>query len=273
MLNPQWWTPERCAALEARDETAYRTDVLGEFADPEQGLLSPVAVHRSTRESPLELVPVRGARYSAAVDPSEGGAAGNGFSLVIVQYVAPRLISERGKYRVAFSQDFRGLGPEASWKEIAAVCSRYWLDVAVTDAYAAAANSDLAKRYGLRLSVDKATASTKLEDYTTFATLVHSDAIEFAPDRAMRRDLLSIKRRATQTGSTIVLPRTTDGRHCDFASALVAAVKHAKSSDNADAYSRMRARSGAMPKANDFMGPPPTPRHRDAADRRNRNSF
>lgn len=226
MLNPQWWTPARCAALEARDETAYRTDVLGEFADPEQGLLNPRAISQNTRESPLELTFEPGARYCAAVDPSEGGASQNGFTLVIVQYIPPPTASERGKFRVAFSQDFRGLPPESTWAEISACCRRFELKSAATDAYAASANLALARRYGLTLIVDKATPSSKLEDYTNFAVLVHSDGIEFAPDRAMRRDLIRIKRRATQNGSTIILPRTSDGRHCDFASALVAAVKH-----------------------------------------------
>jgi hypothetical protein len=33
VLNPVWWTPERCTDLKARNPRAYKTDVLGEFAD------------------------------------------------------------------------------------------------------------------------------------------------------------------------------------------------------------------------------------------------
>ncbi len=71
MLNPTWWTPARCAALQDRDPTAYTTDVLGEFADPESGLLSPISVRSNTRQGPLELAPEPGAVYAAAVDPTQ----------------------------------------------------------------------------------------------------------------------------------------------------------------------------------------------------------
>lgn len=33
MMNPVWWTPERCAELKVRNPRAYRCDVLGEFID------------------------------------------------------------------------------------------------------------------------------------------------------------------------------------------------------------------------------------------------
>ncbi len=265
--NPSYWTPERLERLRLKDETAWRINALGEFIAPESGLLSPIAVHRNTRESPLELPCERGARYVAAVDPSEGGEVGNGFCLVIVKFEPGVMIGQAAKYRVAFSEDFRGLGLEALWQAIAAQCQRYGIGHAWTDQYSAAASTALAKRYGLTLRVDKTSATSKLEDFTNFATLAHTDAIEFSPDRALRRDLLAVKRRATQSGMTIVLPKTSDGRHADFAPALVAAVKHAKEAERSNAYSKMRELSGAMPQAHNLMGPPPTARQRDRNDR------
>ncbi|MFM2420977.1 MAG: hypothetical protein RL385_5700, partial [Pseudomonadota bacterium] len=232
MLNPVWWTPERCAALEARDPVAYRTDVLGEFADPESGLLNPLAVLRSTREHPLELPPSHCRSYFAAVDPSEGGAGGNGFSLVIVG-AEPMNIeaceTPRNRYRVSALREYRGMSPLACWKEISAVCRAYGVTQCRTDQYAASANADLARMCGLHLIVDKASATSKLEDFTNLATLIHSDRIELSPDQTLRRDLLSTKKRITQAGATIILPRTSDGRHADYASALCAAVKGADS--------------------------------------------
>jgi hypothetical protein len=242
MLNPRWWTPERCAQLEQSNPTAYRTDVLGEFADPEAGLLNPGAIYRATREGPLELPYVPGLRYSAAVDPSEGGARGNGFTLAIVDrglsdetvQLAPGHFVARHPpglyprfYRVVLVREWRGLTPSQCWREIAKVCHGYGITRAVTDQYAASANADLAKIHGLRLSVDKATGASKLEDWTDLATLLHSDQIELSPDPTLKRDLLSVKRRVTTSGATIVLPRTSDGRHCDTAAALCAALKHA----------------------------------------------
>src|SRR5690606_9521305 len=84
-LNPNWWTPERCEELQRTNPVAYQTDVLGEFADPESGLLSPIAVHRNTRAAPEQLPPRKGASYVAAIDPAEGDAKGNAWTLVIVE--------------------------------------------------------------------------------------------------------------------------------------------------------------------------------------------
>jgi hypothetical protein len=228
--NPKYWTPERLDRLREKDEVAWRINALGEFIDPESGLLSPVSIRANTREGPLELPPDPEGSYCAAVDPSEGGANGNAWTLVIVDRFEQRVEGgdePRVLYRVAVAREWRGLRPEECWKEIAAVCARYDLTSAVTDQYAAAANADLARRFGLNLEVDKATAASRLEDFTNLATLLHQDAIELPPDRQFRRDLLAVKKRTTQTGMTIVLPKTSDGRHCDFAPALAAAVKHA----------------------------------------------
>lgn len=225
VLNPIWWTSERCVKLQTQDPVAFRTDVLGEFADPESGLLNPIAIERAVRDYPLELPRDKGAQYTAAVDPSEGGAGGNGFSLVIVEHTTDK-IDNLPRFKVALFREWRGQNPAECWRDIAACCATYDLNVATTDQYAASANSDLAKMFGLYLTVDKATGASKLEDYTNLATLIHNDRIELSPDPVMRRDLLSVKRRITQDGTKIVLPRTGDGRHADGASALCAAVKH-----------------------------------------------
>lgn len=253
--NPEYWTPERLERLLEKDEVAWRINALGEFIEPESGLLSPIAVHRNTRETPLQLPPEGAGRYCAAVDPSEGGQAGNGFTLAIVKYEPGRLVHDAAKYRVAFTEDFRGLALETLWKTIAERCAQYQLPVAWTDQYSASASTALAKRYGLSLQVDKTSATSKLEDFTNFATLLHTDAIELPPDRAVRRDLLAVKRRANQGGMTIVLPRSNDGRHCDYAPALVAAVKHAKLAQRSNAYSKQRAAYGhLLPQARDTSG-------------------
>lgn len=240
MLNPKWWTPERCAKLELQDPVAHRTDVLGEFADPESGLLNPAAIFRSTRDTPTELPYDRDSAYYAAVDPSEGTAGGNGFTLAIVSKPArdgnlpasafafgpwQRPAEESPKYRVVLMREWRGYSPSQCWREIAKVCRSYGISNARTDQYAASANADIARMFGLHLHIDKATAPSKLEDFTNLATLLHTDRIELSPDALLRRDLLSVKRRVTQEGAKIILPRTGDGRHCDYASALCAAIK------------------------------------------------
>lgn len=224
--NPKHFTPEYCEQLREADPVAYQTDVLAEFADPESGLLSPVSLRQNTREAPLELLPNEKVFVRGAVDTSEGAATGNPWTLVIVFSFQARA-DKVEYYQVALAREWRGLRPEACWKEIAACCRRYSLGVLSVDQYAASANADLAKREGLQLEKRPWTPATKLEAFVNLATLIHSDRIELPPERQFRRDLLAVKKRVTQSGETIVLPRTSDGRHCDYAPAFAAAVRAA----------------------------------------------
>jgi hypothetical protein len=231
-LNPVWWTPGRCAKLQEQDPVAYQTDVMGEFADPEAGLLNPISVRRNTRESPLQLSPHIGGLYGAGIDASEGTGSGNAQTLVIVQVIlTPRAWNEPEapppRYKVALAREWRGARPDAFLREVASICHAYGVQSATGDQYAGAANADIARRYGLDLHVVPTTAASKLRDFTDLATYVHTDRIELSPDKQFVQDLLSIKKRVTQQGTTIVLPRTGDGRHADYAPALVAALQRA----------------------------------------------
>lgn len=229
MLNPTWWTPARCGKLQEQNGAAFQCDVLGEFANPESGLLNPVAIRTSTRESPLELEPEAGCSYTAAIDPSSGTSGANSWTLCVVQHITCDN-DEPARFRVALAREWRGVRPEECLREIAGICLRFGLREAMTDQFSGTAIQDLARRYGLTLHIDAATATSKLADFTDLATLIHTDRIELSPDRTFRRDLLSIKRRVTQQGMQIVLPKGSDGRHCDYAPALAAAVKHASAS-------------------------------------------
>lgn len=227
MLNPKWWTPERCEQLAEADPLAYETDVLGNFADPEAGLLNPVAIKTCTRKARIELPFEFGGRYAAAIDPSDGEVRGNPWTLCIVRVVPEagpggRLVPKVITY---FAKEWRGTRPDPCLKEIAEICHRYGLNIASTDQYASASNRDLAQKHGLLLDVQKSTQATKVEDYTNLATLVHTERIELPPHKVLLRDLRSVKKRTTQAGYAIVLPRTPDGRHADFTPALVAACK------------------------------------------------
>jgi hypothetical protein len=219
MLNPFWWTPERCEQLREQDETAYQTDVLGEFANPESGLIGPALYDRLKRDFPDHLPPRRKS-YGAGVDPSEGGAGGNGWTLVIVERDGER-------YRTAFNHQWRGARPSEIWAEVAAVCHRYGIDEAQSDQYAASTNEELAEQAGLRLVCIPDTQPRKLEDYKNVSTLAQQGLLEFPPDPLFRRDLLSVVKRVTQQSQSIALPRTSDGRHCDYAPAFVKALRAA----------------------------------------------
>lgn len=243
MLNPTWWTPERCDDLRKRDPVAYQTDVLGEFATPDSGLVNPEAQKRNTRRTPGDLPMVLHGRYAAALDPSEGSQHGNPWTLVIVQREQRAMPASKpdgsplfdqqgnratrpGPYiRVACVREYRGMRPEQVLEDVARVCRGYGLTKATTDQYAGAANADLAKRYGLLLDVVPWTGPRKVQAYTNLATLVETDAIELHADPQFGRDLASVRKRTTQQGVAIDLPRMGGGRHCDYAPSVAAAVE------------------------------------------------
>src|SRR5260370_18731002 len=79
-MNPVWWTRDRVEQLRRQDEQAYRTDVLGQFPDPESSLFSSTEIERATRKGPLVLEREDGHSYAAAMDP---GTRGNASTLTV----------------------------------------------------------------------------------------------------------------------------------------------------------------------------------------------
>ena len=52
-------------------------------------------------------------------------------------------------------------------------------------------------------------------------------SLELPPDPAIRNDLIRVVRKVTHAGVIFHLPRTADGRHCDYVPALVHAIMNA----------------------------------------------
>jgi hypothetical protein len=224
MMNPSWWTAKRQADLQRTNPHAYRTDCLGEFDVAEDGLVSPLAVSRNRRAQPLELPPRRGAMYVAHTDLSDV-EAGNPATLTILEVVP---VMENGtagcKFRTALAREWRNTGIASCLEEMAKLCRAYRCRTAGADQFAGGANTALAARYGLTLQVSPSTGTSNLETFTNFATLLHTDRIELPPHDVLCSDILSVRKRTTQTGYQIILPKTADGRHADYAPAIAGAV-------------------------------------------------
>jgi hypothetical protein len=93
------------------------------------------------------------------------------------------------------------------------------------DQWAADALRDLAEEAGLTLVESTSTAAEKEDRYAALGTRLAEQEIELPPDTQLRTDLLAVKKRVTQTGVSIHLPKTGDGRHCDYAPALTLLVE------------------------------------------------
>jgi hypothetical protein len=236
-MNPVHWTPERIAELNAKDPQVYQTDILAEFADPETSLFGSVEFERVTRKEPAELPREPNHFYVAVMDPA---TRGNAWTLAIatkkpmpvkdptvMQAIAGLAGRPPMRWRtvVVFVRQWIGskvapLSADATLAEIAAICDGYGVTDVQTDQWAADPLRDIALRHGLTLYDRTITATLKVERFETLRARIADEEYELPPDPVVRADLLAVRKRVTQNGIAIELPRTSDGRHADYAAAL-----------------------------------------------------
>ncbi len=224
-LNPGRYTDAFCAELERRDPRAYKTDVLAQFADLEDSLLSSHDVLACTRDTGTQAYDER-FEYVAAMDPA---MRGNAWALVILCCSGPET------YSVAHIQQWQGsnsspLRPSNVLREIADICRGYRLDGSWSDQASFDALADLADQYGLTLMQHAFTAALWESTGERLRVLVGGRQLSLPPDATLRSDLLGVRRRLKARGSTIDLAVTAgDTRHSDYVSALCLALAHAPS--------------------------------------------
>ena len=213
-MNSRWWTPERCAELKRRNPRAYKTDVKAQFLDDDETLYPMPSLEQITLKQ--EYIPYEdGHDYAATIDPA---TRGNAWTLVVCDRVG------RTK-RLVYANEWIGsavepLSPEQVLSEIADILREYKLDWAFTDQWAADALVDLARQNGVTLLVEDWNQQNKVKAFTGLQTAVLAKTVKLIDNVTVRRDLNMVQKRPTQTGFSIVLPKTSDGRHCDYAPAL-----------------------------------------------------
>jgi hypothetical protein len=217
LLNPFWWTDERCERLKDADPAAYRTDVLAEFTDIEESLLSQY-LEEATRDE-MVLDPVESQEYIASMDPGTRSAA---WTLVIAT-------RKRNKKIIAYCKQWQGsalepIRPRDVLQEAAQICFHYNTNWAYTDQFAADALKDLASQYGLELIIEPWTKQNKTQLFMELQSQFQQGNVQIPPDQYLLKDLRLVKRRVTQSGISIHFPHTADKRHCDFAPAVARAL-------------------------------------------------
>lgn len=210
MMNPFIWDDEKVAtAIKKPDE--WRVDGLGDFMDPESGLLTTEAVGLCKRG---ELVVGKEDRryYAAAMDPA---TRGNAWTLVVR--------GNRGAGRSVIALAKQWIGSQAQplrgsvvFPEMAELLKPFGVTRVFTDQWAIDALQDTANQAGLWLTETK----IGFDDYKRVQALVTEQKIELPPDPQLVQDLAGVRRRVTPDGVKIILPKTADGRHCDYAPAL-----------------------------------------------------
>jgi hypothetical protein len=217
LLNPYWWTPERCERLKRSNPTAYQTDVEGQYVDPDATMFGSELLDRATRTEPLELEPNPLHSYVAAMDPA---TRGNAWTLVL----STRL--DDGRHAVVLAREWLPrvglpLSPSSVLKEIAAVLKPYDVTAIRTDQWSVDALREIARNVGLSLVEHSLTQAEKFDLYDGVRVKLEERMVELPPVRQLRNDMNRVKRKVTQSAVTIELPKTADRRHCDFASSLV----------------------------------------------------
>ncbi len=86
---------------------------------------------------------------------------------------------------------------------------------------------DIANRHGWLLYDENITAARKVEMFESLPNATGRRRDQLPDDATLRGDLLGVRKRVTTTGVAIDLPRTADGRHADYASALALAANEA----------------------------------------------
>lgn len=222
-MNPVYWTEERCEKLRTLNPQAYRTDVLGEFTDPEEAMFSSGEVELCTRAGPERIPLEKGHHYVATMDPA---TRGNAWTLVILENQGPSILGGfQTRYRVVHARQWIGsraspLSPAAILGQVAEDVHSYGLDQVWTDQYAIDALNDLATPKQLGLLAHDWTASNRLKGAENVNLLLREKALELPANPQLRTDLLQCRKRVTQNGVTLVLPKTGDGRHCDYIPSL-----------------------------------------------------
>lgn len=217
-MNPAF-DPAQVEAVRARDPDAAAREYDARWLDPTSSLIAATSLDKCIRKSPAELPREPGHTYLASMDP---GTRGNSWTLVIKTCVG-------GKHVFVFAKQWTGsksapLDPKAVLREIGGILERYGMQGVWADAYGSDFLQRLALDCGVAVWQETTSAADKVQRYTELALQIANGGVELPPDETVRRDLLGIRKVARQGSVQIVLPHTADGRHADFAPAIVMAL-------------------------------------------------
>lgn len=225
VLNPFNWTPEKVWKLKSVNPRAYQTDVLCEFADLAEALFPAALLESCKRVGRAEKLPrENGRHYVAAMDPA---TRSNAWTLAIAS------LDVDGKVDVAHVEQWlprggQNLSPRDTLKSISEVVREYGATTVYSDQYHVDSLRDLAAPFGLNVIEDRITGPRKQQLFEGLRVKMEAGLITVPNNRGMMEDIRRVSRRVTQTGVTIDLPHTADGRHCDYAPCVAMAVDMAR---------------------------------------------
>jgi hypothetical protein len=232
-LNPKKWTLRDQEAFKRQDPNGHRTDFLAEFGDPEEAFFSSDSIERNRRRDPEVLPFDAECSYVAAMDPA--GRANAWTLIILARKPSPDL---RERYAVALAKQWRlprhrtkgdFLQPTKILSEIKELINSYGINEVHTDQYAVEVLMALGETMSLDVLPHDLVAENRREAANAIRVCLEEDRIELAPDHYLREDLVRVEKRITggvNTGVGIHLPKSSDGRHCDYFPSLGLCMLH-----------------------------------------------
>jgi hypothetical protein len=239
-------TEEWTRGEEANEGRWKREFLAVPLEEGEEGLLTALLLDRSTR---TEMVVARAPLHSyvAAMDPATRGDA---WTLVVATL---RWVGGRLKRSIVCAKEYHGtssqpLDPAAVLRDIASELAAYGLTSVYSDQASADALRRIGQDVGLSVVIAPSTAQNKITRYESLETWMGNGEVELPPDPQVRADLLSVTKKLTPNGFTIVLPRVGD-RHADYAPAITLALSRSVAAPPEPTPERTVAERNALERA------------------------
>jgi hypothetical protein len=222
-MNPAF-PLEQIEELRATKPDVAAREFDAEWLEPDTAMYPHAQLDAARRSAPLEEAPIAGAAYYAGQDPA---SRANAYTLVIARAEVEK--GETKRVVVAFCRQWVGskkrpLDLDAVMNEIAGICGRYRVRKVASDGYSADALKAIGRHYGLTIDDQQSTTAETYERFESARVLLAQDRIELPPDAVFLADLKAVRKKALANQIRIDLPRTSNGRHCDYAPAFALAV-------------------------------------------------
>jgi hypothetical protein len=240
VLNPTLDTRDRDRQM-AEDPSRARAEWYAEFRDDLVAFIDPAVVDRCVVKGRVELAPVPGITYTAAVDPSGGSSDSMTLAIAHSEGEDRGILDLVREWPSPFS-------PQQVVSEIVEILRRYNATSSVVgDRYAGEWAREPFRNHRVEYLVAEQTRS---EAYLTLLPAINSGKVELLDNKRMIAQLCALERRTARSGRDSVDHPATKGAHDDVinaaALALVGAALAPKSSaDNWIAFLKMQLeRSG-----------------------------
>jgi hypothetical protein len=198
-----------------------------QWVDADSAFIESPTIDAAVRKAPLEEPRQPRSVYSAAMDAA---TRGNSWTLVIGrtdpgQDGLPRVV-------ISLARQWTGsktspLDPDQVLQEIAHICARYGVYEVAGDQWSSDALRALARRHDLTVRDPAMTPLQKARAFDAVRTMLATGHLELPPHPVLLQDLRALRKVALANAWRIDLPKTADGRHCDFAPSVALLVESA----------------------------------------------